>query len=457
MSEDDLSFLAEKGSRLAHDIVDIAGFLSDVDEKSTLQLNSISVLSAQAHEVANANRHVRSAMQTLLESAQSTLATVEGSTDKIRQSAEQSKDIAGWVKNLSAQMSEMAASLSSVLSANEQIATIAAQVNILAINAKIEAARAGDKGRGFAVVAEAINELSGKTAKSAALISENVIGLSEQINKLNTETNQIEATAEKVLKDSQKTDTAMGQIAEAAQASSTQTETIMVEAGKVREAVDTFLPTCAQLESSVRETAADVHLVTEKANTLIDASEGIVQSTVALGGETADRPYIERVRKDAIRVSELLSHAVSSGQISETDLFTRRYVKIPGTNPQQVRAPFTELTDRLLPAILEDTLSSDPAIVFCAAVDDQGYLPTHNKKFSQPQGNDPVWNTANCRNRIIFNDRVGLKAGRSKGPFLLQVYRRDMGGGEFVLMKDLSAPIFVNGRHWGGLRLGYRA
>jgi methyl-accepting chemotaxis protein len=31
-----------------------------------------------------------------------------------------------------------------------------------------------------------------------------------------------------------------------------------------------------------------------------------------------------------------------------------------------------------------------------------------------------------------------------------------MGGSNFVLMKDLSAPIVVFGRHWGGLRLAYR-
>jgi methyl-accepting chemotaxis protein len=39
---------------------------------------------------------------------------------------------------------------------------------------------------------------------------------------------------------------------------------------------------------------------------------------------------------------------------------------------------------------------------------------------------------------------------------LLQTYRRDMGGGQFVLMKDASAPVFVAGRHWGGVRVGYR-
>jgi methyl-accepting chemotaxis protein len=118
-------------------------------------------------------------------------------------------------------------------------------------------------------------------------------------------------------------------------------------------------------------------------------------------------------------------------------------------------APFTRLTDALFPPVQEAALTMDARIVFCAAVDRNGYLPTHNAKFSQPQGADPVWNAAHARNRRIFDDRVGLKAGRSTAPFLLQVYRRDMGGGEYRMMKDLSAPIRVKGRHWGGLRLAY--
>jgi methyl-accepting chemotaxis protein len=116
--------------------------------------------------------------------------------------------------------------------------------------------------------------------------------------------------------------------------------------------------------------------------------------------------------------------------------------------------PFAQFTDRVLPKVQEAALDLNE-VIFCAVVDRNGYLPTHNRKFSQPQGPDPVWNAANCRNRRIFNDRVGLKAGRSKEPFLLQVYRRDMGGGVFRMMKDVSAPIVVNGRHWGGLRLAY--
>jgi methyl-accepting chemotaxis protein len=117
---------------------------------------------------------------------------------------------------------------------------------------------------------------------------------------------------------------------------------------------------------------------------------------------------------------------------------------------------FVKLTDKVLPPIQEPLLDTDPRIAFGAAVDRNGYLPTHNLKYSQPQGADPAWNGANCRNRRLFNDRTGLSAGRSTRSFLLQTYRRDMGGGNFVLMKDASAPIYVHDRHWGGFRIGFK-
>ena len=45
---------------------------------------------------------------------------------------------------------------------------------------------------------------------------------------------------------------------------------------------------------------------------------------------------------------------------------------------------------------------------------------------------------------------------RNRKPFLLQSYRRDMGGGQFLEMEDLSAPIMVKGRHWGAFRFGLK-
>ena len=93
--------------------------------------------------------------------------------------------------------------------------------------------------------------------------------------------------------------------------------------------------------------------------------------------------------------------------------------------------------------------------MFCIAVDRNGYVATHNKVYCNPQRGDLAWDTANSRYRRIFNDRTGLASARNERPFLLQTYRRDMGGGKFVLLKEAAAPITVNGRHWGGLRLAF--
>lgn len=71
----------------------------------------------------------------------------------------------------------------------------------------------------------------------------------------------------------------------------------------------------------------------------------------------------------------------------------------------------------------------------------------------QPHGADPVWNAANGRNRRRLDDRVGIGAARLSDHFQMQIYRHDMGGGSFVMMKRVSAPIFARGRHRGGLPL----
>ena len=81
----------------------------------------------------------------------------------------------------------------------------------------------------------------------------------------------------------------------------------------------------------------------------------------------------------------------------------------------------------------------------------------HTTVFAQPQRpGDPIWNAAHSRNRRIFDDRAGIMAARSVRPFLVQSYRRDMGGGVFELMREVDAPLRVRGRHWGGVRLAYR-
>jgi methyl-accepting chemotaxis protein len=91
--------------------------------------------------------------------------------------------------------------------------------------------------------------------------------------------------------------------------------------------------------------------------------------------------------------------------------------------------------------------------VFVIATDANGYVPTHNNKFSHAQTGDYEIDLAKSRTKRIFSDRVGKRCGSHTSPFLLQTYKRDTG----EVMHDLSVPIFVNAKHWGGVRVGYLA
>ncbi|WP_042696850.1 methyl-accepting chemotaxis protein [Azospirillum sp. B506] len=170
----------------------------------------------------------------------------------------------------------------------------------------------------------------------------------------------------------------------------------------------------------------------------------------------ADSAIIGTAQDAAVALGRALEGALANGGIGEEALFSTELSTIAGSEPEQCLAPFTELTDRLFPAIQDPVLASNPRFQFCAAVNGVGYLPTHNACYSEPQRpGDAAWNAAHCRNRRVFVDRSGLAAARNTRPFLLQAYRRDMGGGQTVRLKEVDAPILVRGRHWGNLRLAY--
>lgn len=447
------TFAEETGTH----IVDLAGFLQKIDQDAGHQLRVVDEVSQQAHTLTQINHDMTGGLSTVAAANARALATVDGSLEALKTSSSRSQEIAGWVGHLDGALGSVQDTLHQVSRANERIAKIAKQVNILAVNARIEAARAGDAGRGFAVVAEAINALSIETSDAATDVTGSTLDLRQLITGLRDDAHSVVAGAEQVLEGSANADAALVQISQDVRAASDDTERLTAFAQSVTVAVDQLMPALDGLTTGLHTTAAQVHQANLRAEGIIDVSESAVQLAVEMGAVNADGAIIELVQDNAAQISALFEQAIDRGTITLNALFDTHYTEIPGTNPTQVVAAFTALTDDILPAVQEPIVATDPRIVFCAAVDRNGYLPTHNMAFSSFQGEDPVWNAAHSRNRRIFDDRVGLKSGQNTAPFLMQTYRRDMGGGEFVLMKDISAPIFVQGRHWGGLRMGLKA
>ncbi|WP_417828466.1 methyl-accepting chemotaxis protein [Thalassospira sp.] len=231
----------------------------------------------------------------------------------------------------------------------------------------------------------------------------------------------------------------------------------------------------ARIEATEDDRNKPVHITMENGTRL----KGIIKANSTLGthvqftevDDNAMQVILELLQKThehdekiaqlgkelAADLGKVLESGLRNQDFSHDDLFSPRYEPIPDTDPKQFMTPYVAFTDRNFTPLQEAILEKDEHIVFAAGVDTNGFLPTHNKIYSQPQKpDDPAWNVANCRNRRIFDDRAGLMAGRNTKPHLLQTYFRDMGD-SVVFMKECDVPIMVNGDQWGNLRIGYRA
>ena len=203
----------------------------------------------------------------------------------------------------------------------------------------------------------------------------------------------------------------------------------------------------------VQRSKAGAHAQFERPDTaLIEKIEDKIWSV-----QDDNTEAVTRAMEAGAALKKIFENGIDSGAISIEDMFDTNYVEIAGTNPVQYRTRILDWADRVLPPFQEAFLARDKRMAFCAVIDTNGYLPVHNKIYSHPQRpGDVTWNTANSRNRRIFNDPAGLAAGRNQRAYLVQSYARDMGNGNTVMMREIDVPIRIKGRHWGGFRTAYR-
>ncbi len=340
------------------------------------------------------------------------------------------------------------------------ISEIADQTNLLALNAAIEAARAGESGRGFAVVADEVRKLAARTSLAtreiSAVISSIQVETAEAIAKVRAGTalahdgtglaRNVAETLANINQSSLLVLDKSNSIASAIAQQTVASELVGKKIHNILELVDS--------------NSVTVQEVLGQATHLDGLSENLkeIETVFKLGESGLKGLQIHRqtppvVQAAAREIEKILENAILSNRISEADLFDENYERIPGVEPPKYHTRFDKLTDDLFPKIQEALLNQHPEFVYAGAVDRNGYFPTHNKKFSAPLTGDKKKDMLFSRSKRIFSDPVGKRCGNHKLPFLLQTYRRDTG----EVMHDVSTPIMVRGKQWGGFRIGYKA
>lgn len=419
--------IARQASGLGKESAELNGLIEDLATTGARQKQTFDSLAREIEAMVHAN-------QTIDVRTRASAALVKNARDAVEQVGE-------GVASVTDQLTEVA-------DAAHEITQLALQTRLIAFNASVEAKRAGEAGRGFGVVAEAVKDLAAKVESSSKLIKSTVEQLDTRIAELAAHIRS-DANRQHGATHAHGFDAAVSEVERSV-------DEIAATARQNLQACAGVLQSVSGLSMQVGDTAEALQGARKRTEGFLSLSESLIDIAAESGVRTEDTPFIEATIAAGAQISALFEEAVRQRLLSMEDLFEERYRPVPGTDPEQFVAPFTQFCEQYVQEHLNAMLSWSPKVIFGIISDVRGYVPSHHKHYARQPGRDPVWNHAHCRNRRFFTGRTEMAAIRSQRRFLLQTYRRDMGGGNHEVMKSLSVPLSIGGRRWGVLRIGYR-
>ena len=271
---------------------------------------------------------------------------------------------------------------SAIQSITDVINAISEQTNLLALNAAIEAARAGEQGRGFAVVADEVRALASKTAEATAQIGDKLKEISQETI---TTTQMMGAIVEQ-------SNTMVETMDELSSAFTTINQ-LMSESSEASTLINQALQQHDQTTSDISSAISNLHeflvskstetqQVSEQADVLSHRTEAIFVHLSEFKTDSLIEIMCQQAQDAAHAISKLFEQAIRDNKITEQQLFDRHYQKITNTEPQKYATQFDKFTDKVLPNIQEPLLAQFKEMIYAGAVDNNGYFPTHNKCFS---------------------------------------------------------------------------
>ena len=406
---------------------------SRVFEASTESTAAINEVSGSAHRIT--------------ESTTANLSIARESLDEMRDIAGKINAVSDKVLQFNHTVDDLSQRSESVKQIASLIREVADQTNLLALNAAIEAARAGEAGRGFAVVADEVRKLAERVNKATAEIVGNINGMLELVADTRSENEVINAdvrrTREVVDRSAAQFEHMVGEF-EATSTQLTQIACAMESLSATNARVHDHVVEINELSRTVAQHMDDSEQRTADLTRATEAVQELVSRFRT--GQGAFDKAVEQTRLFRDRVQAELETLAGE----RVDVFDREYRPVPGTNPPKFKVSWGDEFTRRCQRILDDSLAATKGAVFAVAVNTDSYLSTHNAQFSRPLTGDHDTDLVGNRTCRKFERPSELRAARNAEPLLLQTYLRDTG----EILCDIAMPILVGGRHWGNVRVG---
>ncbi|WP_319242645.1 methyl-accepting chemotaxis protein [uncultured Propionivibrio sp.] len=273
----------------AHDVAEqsdrLDALMCSIQGAADLQSETVMKISAAMQQMSVAIAEISRSTEEALGTARQTRLVADSGIETVSSIVSANKDTVGVVSASASQINEVNASIRKISGISQIIREIADQTNLLALNAAIEAARAGEQGRGFAVVADEVRKLAERTSTST-------VEIATAVQSVVSEANQAVTTMDK----------AKEQVVEGTQRIEESSEGLH----QIRVASEQAVEANQNITDMLKQQSAASHEIAENMDQVSVSAETAKQSVDGASGATI------QLRRSAKELRSLLKHMESA-------------------------------------------------------------------------------------------------------------------------------------------------